>query len=77
MKFDKKDSEIKKMVNRKTRKIWKQGHSRAIAIPPDWNRGNENIKTVEICYDGAIIIMPEGLSEKRKQKLLEALEQTE
>lgn len=65
------------MVNKKVRKIWHQGESKAIALPPDWLKGHENIENVELCYDGAILIFPEGFPEGKKQRLLEALEPAE
>lgn len=61
-------------MNFKKRKIFKSGNSKAISLPPEWVRGHENVKSVELCYDGDIIIaFPEGYSEIKKQVLLETL----
>lgn len=65
-------------MNKRKAKIWTQTKgTSAIVLPKDWCRGHKNPNSVELCYDGAIIIFPEGYPEKRKQKLLEDLEPTE
>jgi len=64
------------MVNKKRRKIFKSGNSKAIALPVDWVKGHENLKSVEILYDGSVIVViPEGFPEKKRQRIISALEE--
>ena len=64
-------------MNLRKRRIFKVGNSKAVALPPEWLRGNDTVRNIELYFDGAILVIPEGFPEERKSRLLEALNHKE
>ena len=60
-------------MNKRKAKVWTTTKgSSAIILPKDWCNFYKP-KEVEVIYDGAILIFPEGFPEESKQRLIAAL----
>ena len=59
-------------MNLRKRKIFKVGDSKALVLPPKWLRGNK-VENIELYFEGAIVVFPDGFPEERKTRLLETL----
>jgi len=64
-------------MNLRKRKIFKTGTSKTITLPPEWLRGHENPDSVEIWYDGIMVILTteeeRNLPEETRRQLQEIL----
>ena len=61
------------MVGLKKRKIWDHGTSKAVALPPDWCKANDEVENMDVWFNSVILLIPDNLSKEKREKYIELL----